>query len=61
MRDMASWVYKCDQCEKTFVEEVAEGETAADKAVCPYCGSTGADKVFEIPQAGGCGCGGSCC
>lgn len=60
---MATWVYKCEECEITFVTEVEDGKNAAEKATCPQCGCEDAAKQFEMPkQSGGCGCGsGSCC
>lgn len=60
---MATSVYKCEECEITFVVEAEDGADAAEKAACPQCGCEDASKQFEMPQkSGGCGCGGgSCC
>ncbi len=60
---MTASVYKCEECEITFVEETEDGTAAAEKAKCPQCGCEDSAKQFEMPQkSGGCGCGsGSCC
>lgn len=58
---MATWVYKCESCGKTFAKEVPAGQQPAEASECPHCGASDASKSFEIPASGGCGCGGNCC
>jgi len=59
---MATWVYRCEECDMTFAVEVEEGAQAPETAVCKQCGNVAAKKQFELPtKSGGCGCGGSCC
>jgi len=60
---MKTWIYKCAACDITFAIEVAEGQDAPLTALCPQCGSTEAERLFELTQpSGGCGCGsGGCC
>jgi rRNA maturation endonuclease Nob1 len=59
---VATWVYRCEECDITFAVEVEDGAQAADIAVCKQCGNAAAKKEFELPtKSGGCGCGGSCC
>lgn len=60
---MATWVYKCTECDTTFAREVENGAAVPEEATCPQCGDKQAKKRFELPtSSGGCGCGGgSCC
>lgn len=60
---MSAWVYKCTECDLTFVAETEDGNEPAEKAKCPQCGDLGATKQFELSKpSGGCGCGsGGCC
>jgi len=60
---MSAWVYKCAECDLTFVAEAEDGAEPAENTKCPQCGDLGAAKQFELSKpSGGCSCGsGGCC
>jgi putative FmdB family regulatory protein len=59
---MATWVYRCEECEITFAVEAEEDTQPPETVACPQCGGTRAEKRFELPKtSGGCGCGSGCC
>jgi putative FmdB family regulatory protein len=57
---MPIFEYKCRKCSETF-EHFTHRASAAQRPICPSCGSTEVERIFSVfagrVEGGGAGCG----